>query len=93
MRALMRAACTHLHGAMENPALESCEGGFLKSFREQMRGLHDLLRQKPSSLFMLMGWSSISTASLMMRSMYLELVVRMAVFCLDVPDRHVSGAP
>jgi hypothetical protein len=37
------------------------------SFRWQMRGFNDLLREKPSSLFML-GWSSISVASLMIRS-------------------------
>jgi hypothetical protein len=36
------------------------------SFMEQMRGFHDLLKQKPSSLFILLGWSSISIASLMM---------------------------
>jgi hypothetical protein len=45
--------------------LASCSGGFL---REQMRGFHDLLRQNPTSLFMLLGWSSISMASLMMWS-------------------------
>jgi len=32
-----------------------------------MRGLHDLLREKPS-LFMLLGWSAISIASLLMYS-------------------------
>jgi hypothetical protein len=37
-------------------------------FREQMRGFHDLLRQNPASLFILFGWSSISMASMMMRS-------------------------
>jgi hypothetical protein len=35
---------------MEKPTGESCERGFLQTFREQVRGLHDLLRQKPSSL-------------------------------------------
>jgi hypothetical protein len=35
--------------------LTSCSGGFL---REQMRGFHDLLRQNPTSLFMLLGWNS-----------------------------------
>jgi hypothetical protein len=35
--------------------------------REQMRDFHDLLRQNPTSLFMLLGWSSISMASLTMR--------------------------
>jgi hypothetical protein len=46
-----------------------------------MRGFHDLLKQKPSSLFILLGWSSISIVSLIMRSMYLGLVERMVVFC------------
>jgi hypothetical protein len=38
-----------------------------------------LLRQKPSSLFILYGLSSISMASLMMRSMYLVFVESMEV--------------
>jgi hypothetical protein len=46
-----------------------------------MRGFHDLLRQKPYSLFILLGWSSISVTSPMMQSMYLGLVERMVVFC------------
>jgi hypothetical protein len=48
-------------------------------FRVQIRGFHDLLRQKPSSLFILYEWSSISMASLMMRSMYLVFVESMQV--------------
>jgi hypothetical protein len=43
--------------------LSSCYGDFLM---EQMRGFHDLLRQDPTSLFMLLGWSSVSMASLTM---------------------------
>jgi hypothetical protein len=31
--------------------------GFLRSFRKQMRGFHDVLRQRPSSLFILLRWS------------------------------------
>jgi hypothetical protein len=31
---------------------------------EQIRGFHDLLRQKPAYLFILLGWSSVSMASL-----------------------------
>jgi hypothetical protein len=42
-------------------------------FSVHIRGFHDLLRQKPSSLFILYGWSSISMASLMMRSIILFL--------------------
>jgi hypothetical protein len=41
---------------------------------------HDLVRQKASSLFILLGRSSISIASLMMLSMYLGLMERMVVF-------------
>jgi hypothetical protein len=29
----------------------------------EMRGFHDLLREKPSSLFILFGWNSVSIAS------------------------------
>jgi hypothetical protein len=39
----------------ENPAVEFYEGGFLRSLREQMRGFHDFLRQKPFSLLILLG--------------------------------------
>jgi hypothetical protein len=58
--AMKRAVCTDLPSPAEIPYLLSCDGGFLRSFREQMRGFHDLLRQKPSSLFVLFGWRSIS---------------------------------
>jgi hypothetical protein len=37
--------------------------------REHTRGFLDLLRQNPVSLFMLFGWSSISMASIVIRSM------------------------
>jgi hypothetical protein len=47
-------ACIHLHSLVD---LASCSGGFS---REQMRGFHDLLRQKPTSQFILLGWSSVS---------------------------------
>jgi hypothetical protein len=47
--------------------------------REQMRGFLDFLRQKPTSLFILLGWSSISVASLTMQSMYQVLGARMEV--------------
>jgi hypothetical protein len=39
----------------------------LKVFRELIRCLHDLLRQKPPSLLILQGWNSISVASLTLR--------------------------
>jgi hypothetical protein len=59
----------YLHGPTENPSTESCEGGFLQSFIEEMRGFHDLLRQKPSSLFILLGQSSTSVASLCLHNL------------------------
>jgi hypothetical protein len=61
---------------MDLRSLVDLASGFL---REQKRGFHDLLRQKPISLFILLGWSSISMASLTMRSMYWILVARMEV--------------
>jgi hypothetical protein len=48
------ARCTDLHGPTENPDL-LCGKGFLQSFSKLIRGFHDLLRQKPSSLFILLG--------------------------------------
>jgi hypothetical protein len=39
----------------------------------------DLLRQNPTSLFILLGWSSISMASLTMRSMYRVFMARTEV--------------
>jgi hypothetical protein len=79
--ALIQTVCTDLHGPVENPDLLSCDGGFLQHLREHMRGFHDSLRQKSSSLFILLGCSSIKIVSLMMQSMYLGLVERMAVWC------------
>ncbi|XP_023703842.1 short-chain specific acyl-CoA dehydrogenase, mitochondrial isoform X2 [Cryptotermes secundus] len=46
------------------PVYKSCFQQFL---REPVRGFHNLLRQKPSSLFMLLVWRSSSVASLMPR--------------------------
>jgi hypothetical protein len=45
-------------------------------FRVRMRGFHDLLREKPSSLFMLLGWNSIYIASLMIWSIHLDFLAR-----------------
>jgi hypothetical protein len=47
--ALLRAVCKQLRGPAERASVDSCEEGFLRSFTEQMEGLHDLLRQKPPS--------------------------------------------
>jgi hypothetical protein len=57
--------CMGLCDPMENPTRESCEGGFLQYFREEIWGFHDLVRQKLSSIFILLGWSSILITSLM----------------------------
>jgi hypothetical protein len=56
-------ACMDLRGLVDPVS------GFL---REHMRGLYDLLRQKPTSLFILLLWNLISMSSLTMRSMYCE---------------------
>jgi hypothetical protein len=61
---------------MDLRGLVDLASGFL---REQMSGFHELLRQKHNSLFILLEWSSISMASLTMRSMYLVLVARTEV--------------
>lgn len=52
--ALIRAICTDLHRPVENLAREFCKGCLLHSSREEARGFHDLLKQKPSSLFILL---------------------------------------
>jgi hypothetical protein len=94
--ALISAVCTDLRGAAENPDLMSCDGGFLRAFRQQMRGFHDLFRQKPSSLFILLGWSSIPVASLMIklhvREVHGDDVTRteLRILCNDVP--RITGA-
>jgi hypothetical protein len=48
---------------------------------ECRRGFQDLLKVRPSSLFMLCGCISSSMASLMSRSMYLVLAERSFVSC------------
>ena len=48
-------------------------------FKFLKKWLHDLLRLKPPSLFMLFGCISISMASLMRRSLYLVFVERSLV--------------
>jgi hypothetical protein len=58
---------------------QCCVGHFVHPWREWVRGFHDWLRRRLSSLFMLFGCSSISMASLIIWSMYLDLVDRMVV--------------
>jgi hypothetical protein len=49
-----------------------------------MRGFQDLIREKLSSLFVMLGWSSISIASLMMRSMHPVFLARTLVAVTQV---------
>jgi hypothetical protein len=51
----------------------------LYSLKWRMRGVRDLLREKPSSQLMLLGWNPISITSLVMWSMYLDLLASMMV--------------
>ncbi|PNF21335.1 hypothetical protein B7P43_G02129 [Cryptotermes secundus] len=46
----------------EESDIELDNSGIIGFLKEQIRGFHDLLRQNPTSLFMLMGRSSISMA-------------------------------
>jgi len=55
------------------------ERGLLSFFQVCRSGFHDFLREKPSPLFMLLGWSSISITSLMMHSIHLDFIVRILV--------------
>jgi len=55
------------------------DGAFLHFSRVCNSSFSDLLREKPSSLFMLSGWSSISVSSLMICSMYLAFMPRILV--------------
>jgi hypothetical protein len=45
------------------------------SLKEWISGFHDLLTQKPSSLFILLGWISISVTSLTTWMMYSETII------------------
>ena len=56
-------------------------GGCLLSVSVCRRGIQDLLKGMPSSLFMLCGYISSSMASLMSRSTYPVLAVRSFVSC------------
>jgi hypothetical protein len=60
---------TGLAEGLSRPEKDRCNnyslgGGFLRALREWISGFHDRLRTRPSSLFKLFGWSSISLASL-----------------------------
>ena len=43
-------------------------------FRKWMRGYYDLVRTRKSSLFIFGGWNTVLVTTLMVRSMYLDLV-------------------
>jgi hypothetical protein len=77
--ALIRTVSMDLLGPKENPNQQSCDGGFLQYLREQLRSFHDLLRQKPSSLFILSELNPISVTCLKIQSTHLYLVERMVV--------------
>jgi hypothetical protein len=63
----MTAAKDGLQGPQISVALER---GFLCSFREYTRGIHDYPRQGLPSMF-IVHWHSISVTPMMMQSMYL----------------------
>ena len=54
-------------------------GGCLLSQRRRIRGLHDPCKARPSSLFILFGWSSNSVASLVSLSMESDMIERVQV--------------
>jgi hypothetical protein len=64
---------------MENSSRVSCQGGFILSFREEMRGFHDLLKQKPSTVFILLDKAQSHVTFLLMWSIYCSLMERVVV--------------
>jgi hypothetical protein len=65
--AIVRTVCTDLRDPLGNP--DAVMWWRIPTI------YHDLLRQYSSYLFILLGWSSISVASLMMRSDHLDMAV------------------
>jgi len=57
----------------------SLERVFFPLFRILITGLHDLLRRKPSFLFMLSGWRSICTAFLIKHSTCPDFLAKILV--------------
>jgi hypothetical protein len=57
-------------------------GACLCSLRLRLRGFHDLLRDKASSLLMMLVWSSESVAPLMIQFFYVNFLVRILVLCI-----------
>jgi len=56
------------------------KGPFFHSFMICCGGFHDLLLEKPSALFMLLGWSLISVVSLEMCFIHPDLMGRLLMF-------------
>jgi hypothetical protein len=50
-----RLVCTNSRDPSENSDLLSCGGGFLQTFREQIRGFHDFCLSKLSKHIILLG--------------------------------------
>jgi hypothetical protein len=64
----------------------------LCSLRSQMRGFHDLLREKPSSLLMLLGWSSISVTSVMIQPLLFRSYISPLLPCLSLQPPKMETA-
>lgn len=66
--------------------LELCipAGSFSPLIQKWVIAFCDLLKTGPSSLFMMLGWSWISFTSLMIQTMYQDLVERLNVLELDI---------
>jgi hypothetical protein len=62
----IRAVCWNLHICLQNPAEKSCEG---------MHVAVPWLRQKPFTLFILLGWCSVLSASVMTQFMMEKMLV------------------
>jgi hypothetical protein len=55
-------------------------GASLCSLSSQVRDCHDLLREKPSSLLMLLGWSSISSPLIQIRISFIRVMSLVKMF-------------
>jgi hypothetical protein len=54
------------------------------SFREWMRGFHDLLRENLSCFFIFFLWISISVTSLMSQALHLDFLARKLVSAYEI---------
>jgi hypothetical protein len=46
-----------------------------------MRSFHEQIKKMPSSLFLFLGWSSLSSALLMIGAVHLDFFLSILVFC------------